>query len=46
MGFAFNNDLSESDPPRSWSEAIVTVIHKAGKDPIRCSSYRPIHVLQ
>lgn len=41
----FNYALKEKDPPKSWSEAIITVIHKEGKDPTFCASYRPISLL-
>lgn len=29
----FNYALSKKDPPHTWSEAIISVIHKDGKDP-------------
>merc|ERR1739838_396256 len=41
----FNYALAEGDPPKSWAEAIITVIHKEGKDPTRCEGYRPISLL-
>lgn len=41
----FNYALKENDPPSSWSEAIISIIHKEGKDPRECSSYRPISLL-
>ena len=31
--------------PPSWSEAVISVIHKEGKDKLECGSYRPITVL-
>lgn len=40
-----NYVLKSEDPPKSWSEAIVTVLHKEGKDPLQCASYRPISLL-
>uniref|UniRef100_A0A3P9KVM4 Reverse transcriptase domain-containing protein n=1 Tax=Oryzias latipes TaxID=8090 RepID=A0A3P9KVM4_ORYLA len=41
----FNHTLIENDPPKSWSQAIISVIHKEGKDPASCASYRPISLL-
>ena len=41
----FNYSLKENDPPKSWSEAVITVIHKEGKDPLECGAYRPISLL-
>lgn len=41
----YNYALSEGVPPRSWSEAIISVIHKEGKDATLCTSYRPISLL-
>lgn len=32
-------------PPRSWREAVITVIPKKEKDRMECSLYRPITVL-
>ncbi len=41
----FNYALSEKDPPKTWSEAKISVIPKEGKDPTLCASYRPISLL-
>lgn len=41
----YNYALFKGDPPRSWSEAIISVIHKESKDPTLCMSYRPISLL-
>ncbi len=41
----FNYALDENDPPKSWSEAIISVIQKEGKDPLKCGSYRLISLL-
>lgn len=41
----YNYALDERDPPKSWAEAIITVIHKEGKDPTQCTGYRPIILL-
>lgn len=41
----FNYALSKSDPPCTWSEAIISVIHKDRKDPTLCEGYRPISLL-
>lgn len=40
-----NYVLKSEDPPKSWSEAIVSVLHKDGKDPLQCASYCPISLL-
>lgn len=41
----YNYALDEKDPPKTWSEAIITVIRKDGKDPTQCTGYRPISLL-
>lgn len=41
----YNYALREGDPPHSWSEAVISVIHKENKDPTQCMSYRPISLL-
>lgn len=41
-----NYTLKDEDPPKSWSEAIISVIYKEGKDPKNCASYRPISLLK
>lgn len=41
----FNYVLSEGNFPASWSEAVITVILKEGKDPLQYNSYRPINLL-
>lgn len=42
---ACNTSLLEAKMPPSWSEAVISVIPKEGKDKLECSSYRPISVL-
>ncbi|KAF7648191.1 hypothetical protein LDENG_00160580 [Lucifuga dentata] len=41
----YNYALTEGNPPGSWSDAVVSVIHKDNKDPTQCTSYRPISLL-
>ncbi len=41
----YNYALQSGDPPKSWSEAIISVLHKEGKDPMQCNRYRPISLL-
>lgn len=41
----FNYAPSKEKPPRTWSEVIISVIHKEGKNPTNCSSYTPISLL-
>lgn len=35
----YNYALSKGDPPKTWSEAIIAVIYKKGKDPSQCRSF-------
>lgn len=42
---AYNYALEKGQAPASWSEAIISVIHKENKDPTLCASYRPISLL-
>lgn len=37
--------LTSGDPLKSWSEAIISVLHKEGKDSALCEGYRPVSLL-
>lgn len=41
----FTYALTSGDPPKSWSEAIILLLHKEGKDPALCEGYRPVSLL-
>jgi hypothetical protein len=41
----FRYALSKNDPPETWSRAIISVIHKEGKNPTLCEGYRPISLI-
>lgn len=41
----FNYALASGDSPKTWSEAIISVLHKEGKDPTSCEGYRPVSLL-
>lgn len=41
----FNYALSTGNPPDTCSEAIISVLHKEGKDSTSCEGYRPISLL-
>lgn len=40
----FNYTFKDGKHPRTWKDAIITVIPKEGKDREECGSYRPISV--
>lgn len=41
----FNDILETGLWPKTWGTTMISVIHKEGKDPANCSSYRPISLL-
>lgn len=41
----FNYALASGDLPVTWSEAIISVLQKKGKDPASCEGYRPVSLL-
>ena len=41
----FNESLSSEELPPTLQQAAITLIPKKGKDPLQCTSYRPIPLL-
>lgn len=41
----FRYSLSQDNPPETWSQAIISVIHKEGKVATLCDGYRPISLI-
>lgn len=41
----FRYSLSQDNPPETWSQTIISVLHKEGKDPTLCEGYRPISLI-
>ncbi len=39
------NNRADKRFPESFSNAIISVIYKKGKGPLKCASYRPISLL-
>ena len=40
-----NYALSSDSPPKTWSEAIISVLYKEGNDSTLCEGYRPVRLL-